>query len=48
MKVSTASEILGIHEYELKTLTKAFAATTGIQVNHEMMDEGLIVDKISV
>ena len=40
MKVSTASEILGIHEYESKTLTKAFAEITGIQVNHEMMDEG--------
>jgi len=48
MKVSTASEILGVHEYESKTLTKAFADITGIQVNHEMMDEGLIVDKISV
>jgi len=47
MQVSTASEILGIHEYESKTLTKAFAEITGIQVNHEMMDEGLIVDKIS-
>ncbi|MGC2024860.1 twin-arginine translocation signal domain-containing protein, partial [Bradyrhizobium sp.] len=40
MQVSTASEILGIHEYESKTLTKAFAEITGIQVNHEMMDEG--------
>jgi glycerol transport system substrate-binding protein len=29
-------------------LTKAFAEITGIQVNHEMMDEGLIVDKIEV
>src|SRR6202522_2482940 len=48
MKVSCASEILGIHEYESKTLTKAFAEITGIQVNHEMMDEGLIVDKIEV
>ena len=47
-KVSCASEILGIHEYESKTLTKAFAEITGIQVNHEMMDEGLIVDKIEV
>jgi glycerol transport system substrate-binding protein len=47
LQVSTASEILGIHEYESKTLTKAFAEITGIQVNHEMMDEGLIVDKIS-
>ena len=48
MKVSCASEILSIHEYESKTLTKAFAEITGIQVNHEMMDEGLIVDKIEV
>ena len=39
-KVSCASEILSIHEYESKTLTKAFAEITGIQVNHEMMDEG--------
>jgi len=48
MKVNCASEILSIHEYESKTLTKAFAEITGIQVNHEMMDEGLIVDKIEV
>jgi glycerol transport system substrate-binding protein len=48
MKVSTVSEILSIHEYESKTLTKAFAEITGIQVNHEMMDEGLLVDKIEV
>src|ERR1700735_5488701 len=46
MKVSCVSEILSIHEYESKTLTKAFADITGIQVNHEMMDEGLLVDKI--
>jgi glycerol transport system substrate-binding protein len=48
MKVSCASEIISVHEYESKTLTKAFAEITGIQVNHEMMDEGLIVDKIEV
>ena len=48
MKVSCVSEILSIHEYESKTLTKAFADITGIQVNHEMMDEGLLVDKIEV
>ena len=48
MKVSCVSEILSIHEYESKTLTKAFAEITGIQVNHEMMDEGLLVDKIEV
>ena len=48
MKVSTVSEILSIHDYESKTLTKAFAEITGIQVNHEMMDEGQLVDKIEV
>ena len=48
MQVSCVSEILSIHEYESKTLTKAFADVTGIQVNHEMMDEGLLVDKIEV
>src|ERR1700728_3645092 len=48
MEVSTVSEILGIHDYESKTLTKAFAEITGIQVNHELMDEGLLVDKIEV
>ena len=47
MELSTVSEILSVHDYESKTLTKAFAEITGIQVNHEMMDEGLIVDKIS-
>jgi glycerol transport system substrate-binding protein len=48
MQVNTVSEILSIHEYESKTLTKAFAEITGIQVNHQMMDEGLLVDKIEV
>ncbi len=48
LNVSCASEILNIHEYESKTLTKAFAEITGIQVKHDLMDEGLIVDKIEV
>ena len=46
MKVSTASEILASTNMNPKILTKAFAEITGIQVNHEMMDEGLIVEKI--
>jgi glycerol transport system substrate-binding protein len=48
MQLSTVSEILSIHDYESKTLTKAFADITGIKVNHELMDEGLLVDKIEV
>ena len=48
LQVSTVSEILGIHQYESKTLTRAFAEITGIQVKHDMMDEGTLVDKIGV
>jgi glycerol transport system substrate-binding protein len=48
MELSTVSEILSIHDYESKTLTKAFNDITGIKVNHELMNEGLLVDKIEV
>ena len=48
LKLSTVSEILSIHDYESKVLTKAFADITGIQVSHELLDEGKLVDKIEV
>ena len=48
MELSTVSEILSIHDYESKTLTKAFDEITGIKVKHEMMNEGLLIDKIEV
>ena len=48
MEVSTVSEILSVHDYESKMLTKAFAEITGIKVNHELMNEGLLVSKIAV
>jgi len=48
MEVSTVSEILSVHDYESKTLTKAFADITGVKVNHELMNEGLLVSKIAV
>ena len=48
MTLNTVSEILNVHEYESKTLTKAFNEITGIKVNHDLMDEGLLVDKIEV
>src|ERR1700729_1001947 len=48
LNLSTVSEILSIHDYESKTLTKAFAEITGIKVNHELLDEGKLVDKIEV
>jgi glycerol transport system substrate-binding protein len=48
MQLNTVSEILKVHDYESKVLTRAFAEITGIKVNHDMMDEGLLVDKIGV
>src|SRR5277367_5921942 len=48
LKLSTVSEILSIHDYESKVLTKAFADITGIQVSHELLDEGKLVDKIEI
>ena len=48
MEANTVSEILSVHDYESKTLTKAFAEITGIKINHELMNEGLLVDKIEV
>ena len=48
MQLNTVSEILKVHDYESKVLTRAFAEITGIKVNHDLMDEGLLVDKIEV
>ena len=48
MELNTVSEILKVHEYESKVLTNAFAEITGLKVNHNLMDEGLLVDKIEV
>ncbi len=48
LELNTVSEILKVHDYEAHTLTRAFAEITGIKVNHDLMDEGLLVDKIEV
>ena len=48
MTLNTVSEILKVHEYESKTLTRAFDEITGIKVNHNLMDEGMLVDKIEI
>lgn len=48
LKLSCVSESLKVHDYESATLTKAFAEITGIEVKHDIMDEGALVDKIEV
>ena len=44
--ISVVSETLTVHEYESKTLAKAFSDITGIQVKHELMQEGDVVDRL--
>jgi len=45
-EVSTVSETLTVHEYESKTLAKAFEEITGIKVKHELIQEGDVVEKL--
>ncbi len=45
-EVSVVSETLDTHVYESKTLAKAFEEITGIKVNHEVIQEGDLVEKM--
>jgi glycerol transport system substrate-binding protein len=44
--ISVVSETIATHEYEAKTLAKAFAEITGIAVKHDIMQEGDVVEKL--
>src|SRR5712664_2068801 len=46
MAISVVSETLTTHEYESKTLAKAFTDITGIKVTHDVIQEGDVVEKI--
>ena len=45
-QVSVVSETLTTHEYESKTLAKAFEEITGIKVKHDIIQEGDVVEKL--
>ncbi|HUG59175.1 MAG TPA: ABC transporter substrate-binding protein [Candidimonas sp.] len=45
-EISVVSETITTHEYESKTLAKAFAEITGIKVNHDLIQEGDVVEKL--
>ena len=45
-EISVVSEALTVHEYESKTLAKAFEEITGIKVKHDYMQEGDVVEKL--
>src|SRR5438034_9708101 len=45
MEINVVSETITTHEYESKTLAKAFTEITGIQVTHDIIQEGDVVEK---
>jgi glycerol transport system substrate-binding protein len=44
--ISVVSETITTHEYESKTLAKAFSEITGINVKHDIIQEGDVVEKL--
>jgi len=46
MEINVLSETIPTHEYESKTLTKAFYEITGIKVNHQLLGEGDVIQAV--
>ena len=46
MTINVVSETLTTHEYESQVLTKAFFDITGIKVNHDLIQEGDVIEKL--
>lgn len=46
MRISVVSEALTTHEYESTVLAKAFAEITGIEVVHDLIQEGDVIEKL--
>ncbi len=46
MRINVVSETLTTHEYEATVLAKAFAEITGIQVTHDLIQEGDVIEKL--
>jgi glycerol transport system substrate-binding protein len=46
MEIKVVSETIPTHEYEAKTLTKAFEEITGIKVTHDLIQEGDVIEKL--
>ena len=44
--IAVVSETITTHEYESKTLAKAFSEITGITVKHDLIQEGDVVEKL--
>lgn len=46
MEIKVVSETIPTHEYESKTLAKAFTEITGIKVTHDLIQEGDVIEKL--
>ena len=46
MEIKVVSETIATHEYESQVLAPAFTAITGIQVTHDLIGEGDVVEKL--
>src|SRR5207245_391533 len=46
MEINVVSETITTHEYESRTLAKAFTEITGIKVKHDLIQEGDVVEKL--
>jgi glycerol transport system substrate-binding protein len=46
MEIKVVSETITTHEYESKTLAKAFTEITGIKLTHDLIGEGDVIEKL--
>lgn len=46
MEIKVVSETIATHEYESQVLAPAFTAITGIQITHDLIGEGDVVEKL--
>ncbi|WP_198666213.1 ABC transporter substrate-binding protein [Tropicimonas sp. IMCC34043] len=46
MDIKVVSETIATHEYESKVLAPAFSAITGINITHDLIGEGDVVEKL--
>ncbi|MBJ6137816.1 ABC transporter substrate-binding protein [Marinobacter litoralis] len=46
MEINVVSETIATHEYESNVLAKAFSDITGIKLNHTLIQEGDVIEKL--
>ena len=46
MKINVVSETIDTHVFESKVLAKAFSELTGIELTHDLIQEGDVVEKL--